>query len=263
VTEVAYRFVLLAEDRINARTAAVLVDRVIEESDATPEWLRELWAAEQREHTRAWTHASGDLGERFDRGTYSKLDHINAFCPGARALRRGVGAKAATVSKAMLCVQLCEPDDSAAAAVIALDADEDPEDAAAMRRAFEAQRAQLEADGVRCALLLALAQPESEAWCVAAVDEHADNSATIAALRRELGFDPIRQPHELTSTSKTAKRDCKRVFEALLGDRDSEAALSVVERAALEAWTSHDDSYGVRALAESVTTRLCPALARR
>ncbi len=262
MSEGTYRFVLLAEDRINARTAAVLVDRVIEER-ASPAWLRELWAAEQRDHVRAWAHASGDRGERFDRGTYSKLDHINAFCPRARALRRNVGGKAAAVLKAMHCVQLCESGDRAAAAIIALDVDDDPTDAEAMQRAFDEHRAALESDGGCCPLLLALARPESEAWCIAAVKKSPENSEAIDALRGELGFDPIVRLHELTSTSKTAKRDCKRVFEALLGDRDSDEALYAIERASLDEWTSRGEQCGVSALADSVTNRLCPSLARR
>ncbi len=87
-------------------------------------------------------------------------------------------------------------------------------------------------------------------------------AAIIDELRREFGFDPHDQLHELTSTSKTAKRDCKRVFEALLEHRDSDATSAVIEEVPLDERISRGESCGIRSLAHAALAQLCPALAR-
>lgn len=262
VSEVAHRFVLIAEDRINARTAAVLVDRVLAES-VSVQWLRDLWSVEQRNAARAWIALDGDPGEAFDHGRYSKLDHLEHIAPTARTLRRGVGGKAATVVKAVQAIELTSSADGSSAALIAMDSDESREERAAMEQAFDAQRSLFAQDHPGCALLLAIASPESEAWCIAAIDDPAPFAAVLAALREELGFDPRARFDRLTSTSAASPRDCKRAFERLFADRDSDAARDVLHQTPLEGWIARGESCGVRALADDVHTTLTVALTRR
>lgn len=63
-----------------------------------------------------------------------------------------------------------------------------------------------------CRVVLALAQPEVEAWLVC-VWKPEDRAGQVAheALRQSLGFDPVALSHELTSTS-SSKRDAKAVM---------------------------------------------------
>lgn len=82
-------------------------------------------------------------------------------------------------------------------------------------------------------VVLALAQPEVEAWFLCAWTPQDDAGREVhAELRQEIGFDPVARSHELTSTS-SGKRDVKRVLERLPGRgpaaRAAFAALDVVE----------------------------------
>lgn len=61
----------------------------------------------------------------------------------------------------------------------------------------------------------ALAQPETEAWLVAAWNAESDpERERHARLRAECGFDPVAHSHRLTSTAKT-RRDAKVVLAEL------------------------------------------------
>lgn len=70
----------------------------------------------------------------------------------------------------------------------------------------------------------ALAQPEFEAWLVAAWTPKSEAELSRhEVVTRELGLDPVQCSHELTSTARS-NRDCKTVLESLIGStEDAEA----------------------------------------
>jgi hypothetical protein len=73
--------------------------------------------------------------------------------------------------------------------------------------------------------------PESEAWRIALVDRGA-RVAEIATLRRELGFDPVEEPHR-PSSAPASKKEAKAVAKRLYGDEPPEIddrALDVLSR---------------------------------
>lgn len=64
---------------------------------------------------------------------------------------------------------------------------------------------------------LALMVPESEAWRIALVDP-SSCSEQIAALRQDLGFDPVAEPHCLSS-SPESKKEAKAIARRLYGEQ--------------------------------------------
>ena len=67
-------------------------------------------------------------------------------------------------------------------------------------------------------IVIGLAHPKRECWVLAGFDpENEHESDRLNALRQELGFDPRERAEELTAKHVTAKRDAKRVLQALTG----------------------------------------------
>lgn len=71
-------------------------------------------------------------------------------------------------------------------------------------------------------MCLALPDPEMEAWKIAVFEpESTDEEARLAALRRDLGFDPTQQPERLLAVAEQdasgapIPRNAKNVFHAL------------------------------------------------
>lgn len=97
------------------------------------------------------------------------------------------------------------------------------------RERVEGMREELRERPPRRPVILALPDPESEAWMVA-LFEPRDGAAgkVLEELRRELSFDPSAEPHRLSSTARDSPRDAKRVRARLLGG-DWRAALSPVD----------------------------------
>ncbi|MEK7867154.1 MAG: hypothetical protein AAB434_10765 [Planctomycetota bacterium] len=68
------------------------------------------------------------------------------------------------------------------------------------------------------AVVGALAQPEIEAWLVAAwTPENPGEKKLLAEIRRDLGFNPTLRPEKLTSKNATDKKDAKRTLKKLCG----------------------------------------------
>ena len=68
-------------------------------------------------------------------------------------------------------------------------------------------------------VVLALMNPEAEAWEIAAFQPLSDDGRERhAPITPSLTFDPVRQPERMTSTSGLPERDCKAVHRALLDD---------------------------------------------
>lgn len=67
------------------------------------------------------------------------------------------------------------------------------------------------------AVILAMPEPESEAWfvCGFRAQDEAERAA-LAQVTAQLSFDPVTQPHRLTSRPNDAPTDTKRVLRQLL-----------------------------------------------
>jgi hypothetical protein len=257
----SYRFVLVAEDSVNARVAAVLVDRTIAEC-AGPQWLRDLWELEARSTTRAWVSLEGDSGQHFESGSFTKLSHLSKLHPRPRMLLRGVGGKAAEVAKWIAVLEERYEEDAQACFVLSYDADDDPRDETRIRDEFERRRAAFEQGHKSAALLLALAKPEAEAWVIAAFDEQRIDPSALDEIRRELGFDPLCQPERLCSTSDHSKRDAKTILERIVEGRE-ERARDILDEVPLADWRRRGGSCGIEALCVAVVDRVVPRIEGR
>lgn len=108
-------------------------------------------------------------------------------------------------------------------------------------------------------VLGALADPEIEAWCVAAfVPASKQENDALLSVRRRLGFDPTLYPERLTSGSATQKKDAKRTLDELnAGGRDADERL---QDAPLTRLRERGQRCGLTRFIEQVETRLGPLL---
>ncbi|WP_438031540.1 hypothetical protein [Sorangium sp. So ce204] len=107
-------------------------------------------------------------------------------------------------------------------------------------------------------VLLGVAHPMRECWVLAGlVPEGKREETSLAALRKELGFDPSVRSHELDASSKTAKKSPKRVLDRLTGGEHEREA---------RCWTEPDLGHlrqrgsdnGLAAFLSEVEARLVP-----
>jgi len=71
------------------------------------------------------------------------------------------------------------------------------------------------------AAILAMPEPESEAWFIGGFEptDESERARHGELLRGGLNFNPVTEPHRLTSQPNDAPTDAKRVAAALLGDK--------------------------------------------
>ncbi|MGK4002750.1 hypothetical protein WMF31_09020 [Sorangium sp. So ce1036] len=150
-----------------------------------------------------------------------------------------------------------EEDEPPRAVVIARDLDGRPERAEGF--------AQAAADSKRTwpfeVVVGALAEPEVEAWLVAAWDPEDDSERQrLAALCGELHFDPCAKPERLTSKNEADRKDAKRVLAALTATgRDAGARWA---DAPVERLESRGASCGLTRFVREVRQHLVPVVKR-
>lgn len=107
----------------------------------------------------------------------------------------------------------------------------------------------------------ALAEPEIEAWLIAAwIPEDDSERKRLAALRGELHFDPCAKPEQLTSKNEADRKDAKRVLAVLTTTgRD---ALARWEDVPLERLEAHGGACGLARFVREVRERLVPIVER-
>lgn len=157
---------------------------------------------------------------------------------------------ARTAVLALRCFVACDPQPRA----VVLVRDSDGKDAE-RRRGLEQAR---DDAAWPFEVLLGVAHPMRECWVLAGfVPEGKQEEASLAALRRELGFDPAARSHELDASSKTAKKSPKRVLDRLTGGEHEREA---------RCWTEPDLGHlrqrgsdnGLAAFLSEVEARLVP-----
>ncbi|WP_437565714.1 hypothetical protein [Sorangium sp. So ce542] len=107
-------------------------------------------------------------------------------------------------------------------------------------------------------VLLGVAHPMRECWVLAGfVPENKREETSLAALRRELGFDPTARSNELDASSRTAKKSPKRVLDRLTGNDDVREARCWTEPA-LGHLRQRGNGNGLAAFLGEVEARLVP-----
>ena len=198
----SFAFALVVEDGLCRELAVVLADRT------GSALLDDAWDLDPSlyKDQRAWRGraASSPFSTRADFADRPKFGHGRV----SLGWNEGPGAKfVAKVVHAFI-------DESITVLVVAMDQDRNRERAEAQRRACD--RASRLA---KFPVVLALMNPEAEAWEIAAFEPLSDSGRERhAAITRSITFDPVRQPERMTSTSGLPERDCKAVHRALLDD---------------------------------------------
>ena len=198
------QFGLVGEDALSRELAVVLADRVGSELldqawDLDPAHYPERREWRGRERSSPFSTPADFAGPPIFGHGLVPLEW--AVGPGAKFVAKVVRAFAGAPIEVLL---------------IAMDEDRDHERAAAQRRARD-----MASRMATFPIVLALMNPEAEAWEIASFHPStAEALARYAAVKALLTFDPVREPHRLTSTSGRPERDCKTVHGALLdGER--------------------------------------------
>lgn len=207
------RFMIAGEDGAHARVVPRLADRLLVD---VIDWLEE----ETLEHVRTW---DGKLGGKEDSEPPYPVKHA---LDDARARRLPVhghfggeaGLPEARMFRALF--YLCQAEGDVDAVVVARDMDRDPR-----RRDGFAQAKSVTSWAFK--IVLAAPYPETEAWEVAGFEaEDEDERARLDALKKELGFLPTKEPHQLTAQPNTLPTDAKRVLGRLTGADESQRRIS-------------------------------------
>lgn len=107
------------------------------------------------------------------------------------------------------------------------------------------------------AVILTMPEPESEAWFVCGFEpNHGKERARLESLR-DLNFNPIMEPHRLTSRPNDARTDAKRVAKVLFDD-DQERRNACLERAPLATLVQRGQHAGLAQFIDDLRRVLVP-----
>lgn len=233
--------VVFCEARADAETAQLLADRVaLEDID----WLDGII-----DHVRHWR------GERHPEGEsdwyFIKWSHLKTW--DGRKVHGHYGGpnrgEYVQARKALIWTVLTHPN---ATAVILM-----RDDDGAMRRSdYEAARTHTS----RLAVIIGIAEPEREAWCIAAFDaiDETEKRRLTAEMTR-LGKNPCHIAHTLNPKRECHPRSTKKVLDALTEDNDH-IALRGLRSLPLEDLIARGREVGLAAYLEDLRTRFVPLL---
>jgi hypothetical protein len=234
------------EDRAHDMLVKTLAQRVVVEGASWPiaDTLEQMWS---------W---AGPNGEReFKIGT--DVEPVGPGRSGRRLRRHGriagqpLAPEAGMYRKLLLAFEQATPRPELV--ILARDGDRRSED---RRRGFEQVVQNLQWS---FAVILAMPEPESEAWFLCGFVPMSNvERAQHQALRTALSFDPITQPHRLTSQPADAHTDAKRVAKAILGD-EIERRESCLDTA-LEVLARNGELAGLARLIDDLGQHLLPRL---
>ncbi len=239
--QATHSIAVVCEADADRRTACMLADRVLGENvewitPETIEQLRRYRGIHDHEPYLKWTTATEIAHRR----------HVVAH-----GFIRGEPrkAEAAMAEQALLLLAALSPAPSVA--ILTRDTDKNGE----RRDGFEQAR------GARCwpfEIILGVANTKRECWILAGYEPRDDaERALLDRERRNLGFDPRLAAAQLTASETGAKRDAKRVLEALTGgDRVREDAC--IEETALDVLAERGAATGVASYLQELKERLVP-----
>lgn len=199
---------IAAESEGDAKLITALVDRVLIEDVA---WVRETFEAcrESLEDglspCRNFRGIAGepylDLHNASDRARERKLRIYGKF-------NDEPGADDAFMARATLFL-FADEDEPPKAVIITRDVDRAPNRAKGFSQAAQSYDWNFK-------ILVALAEPEIEAWLIAAwAPEDSSERERLKELVDELDFNPCKNPERLTSKKETDKKDAKRILKLL------------------------------------------------
>lgn len=229
------QLILFCEGPADAHTAMDLLDRVLQEHvppsiaemfRKNPEAFR-VYAQDGRTEPLFHTdHAkSSSAGEYRPFFYLSRLnDYVHRY--GVRVPRGHFGgrpgsADARMARAAFYIARKAAQRHKIDAAVLVRDMDDQPKE-----RDIGLDQARREAAAWECfQIIIGQAHPMREAWVLAGfVPANDDEADRLKRLRKELGFCPCEQSHELKAKDEQAKKNPKRVLDELMeGDREREA----------------------------------------
>jgi hypothetical protein len=111
----------------------------------------------------------------------------------------------------------------------------------------------------RASIVIGLAHCKRESWVLAGFEPDDEEGARLAAIRAELGFDPVTSAHELTAKHDYDKRSAKRVL-AHLTNGDHERESRCWEQADLRGLEARGKQSGLTDYLSEVRDRLIPVL---
>jgi hypothetical protein len=250
------RFVVVAEDRLGFTLTTALCDRVVAERSG---WLRDHWSDEtSRRSFRAWEKLDASTPAAWT--TRADVRRLWGKRPLHPLRLKAEGALAYKAAK--LALERSAEGTPVDALFVVHDSDGDEATESNMRRgAREATAASPE-----LVVVVATPHPEVEAWVVAGIVAETDEEeASHDSERQRLGFDPVREPHRLSSGKRTGKRDAKGVCEAILGEEHAapDRWARCWERTPLTTLEENGDGAGLRAYVGAVEKRVLPVLGDR
>jgi hypothetical protein len=117
-----------------------------------------------------------------------------------------------------------------------------------------------DASSMASRIVVGVSHPKRECWVLAGFEVQSDaERESLERLRRELGFDPTREPEKLTASEPGAKRNAKRVHASLLGgaiDRE----VSCVHATDLAILRERGKAAGLADFLDEVQHRLAPTV---
>ena len=227
-------FVVVAESDADARIAQDLADRVV--YDQTDTWCDESHI----ETVRSWADLEGTTREQGDADAEERIftkwsDVKKLFAKrGGRFLgHTSYGSGSIDSAQSRKAIQLFETrrraivrDAAHARALILVrDMDNQPERRKGMNQAREMH------DAKPFDIIIGAANPKREAWVLNGFEpKNDDEERALKQERRKLGSNPRRTAHTLAASQTGAKRNEKRVVDALVSSPEREA----------ECWKSTD-----------------------
>jgi hypothetical protein len=248
--------VVFCEAAADFRTATDLIDRVIRAGG--PAWVGDLmeitpadvrtWHRDPQGQTFFDIHDVDkyrrDLGVRARHGHFDGAPNM----PGA--------LMASSVFRIVRALRRIEP--ALDGVVLLWDLDQQPDE----RRRGVAQAVKDAKSWADFEIVAGLPCRMREAWVLAGfVPADDDERARLADLRRELGFSPIEESHQLDAQDETAKRSAKRVLGVLIqGDADREARCW--QEPSLEILRARGEANGLASFLEAVAMHLASRAVR-
>ncbi len=241
-------FIVVAEARADAQIARELADRVCVEDEESPDWLD----ADLLKYLRVW--AGIEEGTDFMKwASLKKLARARRIGPIGHRKTGGSGSiDFAQARKAIILVEQLMRDRPIRALLLIRDLDTQSERKAGMEEA----RAEVNEDVLK--VILGAANPKREAWVLNGFEpESKEETASLVALRVELGFDPCEQAELLTASTRTARRNAQRVLKKLVGD-SKEREQKCWKQAKLDLLKKRGEKTGLGDYLEDVKARLLP-----
>ncbi len=239
------RFVLIVEDWADARTGALLADRVFLECG--PEWVD----ADSLSSLRQWTGIDPDAAftRWMDVGKHRLAAKV-------RPHGRGGGPDHLAARRALILIELAGAESPASAVVLLRDLDAQPE----RREGLNSARRDF---GERMPIIIGAADPKREAWVLNAyVPETPAEQQCLTQTERELGFDPCRNPTRLRGDRRRhgqSDRDIKAVLSLLIASEPSRE-IRCLETAPLGKLMERGTESGLVDFLAEVHSRLLPLL---